>query len=388
MSREGCAGRLVAGRYRLVSELGSGGFGQIWKARDENLRVDVAVKVVSLAQAGSDEERAERLLRAEREARHAARLRTHPNVVAVHDVVVEDGVPWMVMDLVAGRSLEQAIRADGPVPLPLAKRIAEAMLEALSAAHAAGIVHRDVKPANVLLADDGRILLADFGIAIHDADTALTRTGMVVGSVEYIAPERAEGDDGGPKSDLFSLGATLYQAVEGFSPFRRAGASASLRAVLAHRPAPPQRAGSLAPLVMRLLDKDPANRPTAEAALDLLRSDGTKTTETKPMPTSEPAKEKRSVAALLAGTFFVLTGIAVSVAVRFQNEADRADPTMPWGTLIPLVIFVWGPIQLGSGGLIGWLPRRLALGLGMITGVAFSVLAVVNITSWATLTDG
>ncbi|WP_052411844.1 serine/threonine-protein kinase [Streptomyces sp. NRRL S-118] len=384
MAREGSAGRLVAGRYRLVDKLGSGGFGHVWKARDEHLRVDVALKEVSLARIGSAPERAERVLRAEREARHAAQLRTHPHVVAVHDVVVEDGVPWMVMELVAGRSLEEAISIDGPLPLSRATEVAEAMLEALRAAHGAGIVHRDVKPANVLLADDGRVLLADFGIAVHPADTALTATGMVIGSVEYIAPERAEGGDGGPASDLFSLGVTLYQAVAGLSPFRRSSVSASLRAVLAHDPAPLENQDVLARLIMRLLDKDPAKRPTAAASLDILRSGGTETQP--PVRTARTRRtEGRSVGALLAGGFFVLPGIALSIAVRFQNDADRADPTMSWGAVVALVLFVWGSIQLGFGGLAGWVPKRVALGLGLVTGLAFSVLAVVNVTSWATI---
>lgn len=136
----------MAHRYRLVSELGAGGFGRVWKARDENLRVDVAVKAVSLTQAGSAEEQAERVARAEREARHAAQLRTHPNVVAVHDVVVEDGVPWIVMELVSGHSLEEAIRTEGRLAARRVQHIAQAVLEALRAAHAVGIVHRDVKP--------------------------------------------------------------------------------------------------------------------------------------------------------------------------------------------------------------------------------------------------
>ncbi|WP_158977564.1 serine/threonine-protein kinase [Streptomyces roseus] len=384
MSREGYSGRMVAGRYRLVSKLGAGGFGQVWKAWDENLRVDVAVKEVSLPQAGSAGERAERVARAEREARHAAQLRTHPHVVAVHDVVVENGVPWMVMELVAGRSLEQEIRNSGRMPVAKVRRIAVAILEALRAAHAAGIVHRDVKPANVLLADDGRVLLADFGIAVHAADTKLTGTGMVIGSVEYIAPERAEGDDGHSASDLFSLGVTLYQAIEGTSPFRRSSASASLRAVLAHEPPPPQHAGPLAGLITRLLDKDPAKRPTAETALTMLGAGMTETTVTEGSSEVEP-QTRQDVAALVVGSLSLLAGVALSIGLRFPNASDKADPTM---TLIPLVTllgFVWGLVWWGSSMLLGSAVDRFAKRLQQ-SSILFSLVALVNIMHWATLT--
>lgn len=174
------------------------GFGRVWKAVDERLRVEVAVKEVLLPQGGPSEASAANAARAEREARHAARLRNHPNVVAVHDVVLDQGVPWIVMELVTGRTLDDEIRAVGAIPAPRLAAIGDAVLGALAAAHAAGIVHRDVKPANVLLADDGRVLLTDFGIAVHASDTALTAAGMVVGSFEYIAPERAEGREAAP----------------------------------------------------------------------------------------------------------------------------------------------------------------------------------------------
>ncbi|KAK1181530.1 serine/threonine-protein kinase [Streptomyces sp. NBS 14/10] len=270
MASETGVGRLVTGRYRLIGELGSGGFGRVWKARDERLRVDVALKEVTLSQAGSGAERTERVNRAIHEARNAARLRTHPNIVAVHDVVREDDVPWIVMELVTGGTLEEEIRERGRVPAAEVRRIAEAVLGALRAAHAAGIVHRDVKPSNVMLADDGRVLLADFGIAVHDADTALTATGGVIGSLEYIAPERIGHGDDSPAGDLFSLGVTLYHAVEGVSPFHRATPTASVAAVMAHEPDPPKHAGELAGLLTRLLDKAPATRVTVSEALAML----------------------------------------------------------------------------------------------------------------------
>ncbi|MFJ7249612.1 protein kinase [Kitasatospora sp. NPDC098652] len=270
MTEEAIPGRLIGRRYRLVRQLGAGGFGRVWQAHDETLGIDVAVKQLWLPPATSDGERAERLARAEREARNAARLRDRPHIVSVHDVLVEDGMPWMVMQLVSGGSLGDRLAAHGPLPVERAAAVARALLTALGAAHAAGVVHRDVKPANVMLADDGEVLLADFGIAVHQADTTLTATGAFIGSIEYIAPERARGVDGQAASDLFSLGVTLYQAVEGVSPFRRDSATASLTAVLFDPPAPPRNAGRLAPLILALLAKEPEQRPSTAQALAML----------------------------------------------------------------------------------------------------------------------
>ncbi|MEV0399657.1 serine/threonine-protein kinase [Actinoallomurus sp. NPDC050550] len=264
------AGHLLGGRYRLVREIGAGGFGRVWQARDEELRVDVAVKEVWLPPATSTTEHGERLARAKREARNAAKLRGHPNIVAVHDALTVDDAPWIVMDLVRGHSLEQRIAEQGRLPADDTAGITAALLDALAAAHDAGITHRDVKPANVLLADDGRVLLADFGIAEHHADTGLTASGTIVGSVEYIAPERLDGKAAGPAGDLFSLGATLYHAVEGASAFRRDTPTATITAVLLRDPPPPAHAGPLTTLITRLLDKDPHARPDIAEARRLL----------------------------------------------------------------------------------------------------------------------
>ncbi len=261
------AGDVVGGRYRLDSELGSGGFGCVWRARDLTLDVDVAIKELRLLPGMSPEEQTERLARATREARNAARLRTHENIVAIHDIVHQDDLPWIVMDLVDGCSLAEHLAAHGPLPVDRAAAVAAALLTAIGAAHRQGVVHRDIKPANVMLSRDGKVLLTDFGTAIHATDTSLTATGMVIGSPEYTAPERLRGAEGLPASDVFSLGTTLYQAIEGVSPFRRETATASLTAVLLDQPPPPRRAGPLAHLVTRLLDKDPATRPTVQDAL-------------------------------------------------------------------------------------------------------------------------
>ncbi|MFI1856051.1 serine/threonine-protein kinase [Streptomyces sp. NPDC020480] len=340
MASETRVGRLVAGRYRLIGELGSGGFGRVWKARDESLRVDVALKEVTLSSAGSGAERTERVNRAIHEARNAARLRAHPNIVAVHDVVREDDVPWIVMELVTGDTLEEEIRERGRVPAAEVRRIAQAVLGALGAAHAVGIVHRDVKPSNVMLADDGRVLLADFGIAVHDADTALTATGGVIGSLEYIAPERIGHGDDSPAGDLFSLGVTLYHAVEGVSPFHRATPTASVAAVMAHEPDPPKHAGELAGLLTRLLDKAPATRATVSEALAMLDTGPTVPVPERPTAVTSPAgapgraalrgvvaaawagrsRRRRLATAGVAGMAILL---AVVLAVTIATSGDR-----------------------------------------------------------------
>ncbi|MGF1428544.1 serine/threonine-protein kinase [Kitasatospora sp. LaBMicrA B282] len=263
-------GQVIAGRYRLVRRLGAGGFGQVWQAVDTVLHVDVAIKQVWLAPSMSPEQTQERLVRAQREARSAARLRDHPHVVAVHDVVLADGAPWTVMQLVTGRSLAERLAADGPLPVGEAARIGVAVLSALGAAHAAGIVHRDVKPANIMLTDDGQVLLTDFGIAVRHEETALTASGGVIGSLEYMAPERVHGQEDGPAGDLFSLGVSLYEAVEGWSPFRRPTPTAALLAVATAEVPPPQRAGALAPVLAGLLVKDPQQRLAGPAAAALL----------------------------------------------------------------------------------------------------------------------
>ncbi|MGW1766206.1 protein kinase domain-containing protein [Streptomyces sp. NPDC002073] len=258
--------RVVAGRYRLLGPLGQGGMGTVWRARDEVLGREVAVKEVR-APAGLDAPEIRRLYaRLEREAWAAARI-SHRGVVTVYDVATEDGRPWIVMELIRGLSLAEALAAEGPVPPQRAAHIGAQVLTALRAAHASGVLHRDVKPANVLLANDGRVVLSDFGIARLEGSAALTMTGEVVGSPEFLAPERALGRDPGPESDLWSLGVLLYAAVEGVSPFRRDSALNTLRAAVEEEPPPTRLAGPLAPVIEGLLRKDPAGRlPAAEAA--------------------------------------------------------------------------------------------------------------------------
>ncbi|WP_344336268.1 serine/threonine-protein kinase, partial [Streptomyces globosus] len=244
--------------------------GVVWRARDEVLAREVAVKEVR-APAGLDGAEVGRLYRRlEREAWAAARV-AHRGVVTVYDVVTEDGRPWIVMELVRGLSLADVLEAEGPLAPQRAAHVGEQVLAALRAAHAAGVLHRDVKPANVLLANDGRVVLGDFGIARLEGSAAITVTGEVVGSPEYIAPEVALGEEPGTASDLWSLGVTLYTAVEGASPFRRESALSTLRAVVEGEPAEPRRAGALAPVLEGLLCKDPGGRPSAEEAARMLR---------------------------------------------------------------------------------------------------------------------
>ncbi|MFJ4472137.1 serine/threonine-protein kinase [Streptomyces sp. NPDC089424] len=262
-------GRLVGGRYRLTDAIGSGGMGRVWRAHDEVLHRAVAIKELTAALYVSEGDQAVLLARTRAEARAAARI-NHSAVVTVHDVLEHDGRPWIVMELVEGRSLADAVKAQGRVDPAEAARIGLWVLRALRAAHTAGVLHRDVKPGNVLLADDGRVLLTDFGIAQIDGDTTITRTGEVVGSVDYLAPERVRGHDPGPASDLWALGATLYTAVEGTSPFRRTSPLSTMQAVVEEHPAEPRYAGPLGPVITALLRKEPAARPSSGEAERLL----------------------------------------------------------------------------------------------------------------------
>ncbi|GAA2663049.1 hypothetical protein GCM10010307_82710 [Streptomyces vastus] len=254
---------MIDGRFELIDRLGSGGMGTVWRARDSVLHREVALKAVRADAATSDALR-ERVLR---EARALARL-SHPNVVTIHHIVDEDPHPWLVMELVRGVSLQQRLD-DGPLLPAEAARIGRQVLAALRAADAAGIQHRDVKPANILLRSDGTAVLTDFGIAALQGSTSLTATGELIGSPEYIAPERIRGNDDDPASDLWSLGLVLYVCVEGVSPLRRGTTLATLAAVLDDPVPPPVRSGPLAPVLQALLVRDPAARPD-QARLDAM----------------------------------------------------------------------------------------------------------------------
>ncbi|TXS11051.1 serine/threonine protein kinase [Streptomyces sp. adm13(2018)] len=256
-------GLLLAGRYRLGESIGRGGMGKVWRAHDEVLHRVVAVKELTAGRFVGEADRLVLHARTQKEARAAARI-THPGVVTVHDVLEHDDRPWIVMQYVDGPSLADAAKEKGPIDPHEAARIGLHVLGALRAAHAAGVLHRDVKPGNVLLARDGSVLITDFGIAAIEGDATITRTGELVGSIDYLAPERVRGGDPGPASDLWSLGATLYTAVEGTSPFRRTSPISTMQAVVAEEPPYPEKAGPLAPVIVALLRKDPAQRPPAD----------------------------------------------------------------------------------------------------------------------------
>ncbi|WP_405932781.1 serine/threonine-protein kinase [Streptomyces sp. NBC_00827] len=293
MSEDPGSERVIAGRYRLLSPVGEGGMGTVWRARDEVLQREVAVKEVR-APAGIPAHDVDRMYaRLEREAWAAARI-SNRNVVTVYDVATEDGRPWIVMELIRGLALSDLLDAEGPVPPQRAAHIGAEVLAALRAAHEAGVLHRDVKPGNVLISNDGRIVLTDFGIAMVEGSSALTMTGEVIGSPEFLAPERALGRTPGPESDLWSLGVLLYAAVEGNSPFRQNTPLSTLRAIVDEPLPTPHRAGPLAPVIEGLLAKDPAERLGAEQAeheLRIIAAGGTLTTPGfgPPPPSQEPA---------------------------------------------------------------------------------------------------
>ncbi|WP_435830859.1 protein kinase domain-containing protein [Polymorphospora rubra] len=262
--------QLVADRYRLVEPLGQGGMGRVWRARDEVLHRDVAIKELVPPPGLTEDERREMRERSLREARAIARL-NHINVVRVFDVLRTDADPWIVMEYVPSRSLQDVLASDGPVTPARAVEIGLGVLGALRSAHRSGVVHRDVKPGNVLLGEDGRVVLTDFGLATVPGDPNVTRTGLVLGSPAYIAPERARDGNNGPEADLWSLGATLYAAIEGASPYARPSAIATLAALATEPPPVSKKAGPLKPVLAGLLRKDPTTRINAAEAERLLR---------------------------------------------------------------------------------------------------------------------
>ncbi|GIE92922.1 hypothetical protein Ari01nite_03870 [Paractinoplanes rishiriensis] len=278
---------MVAGRYSLVRQLGQGGMGVVWQARDELLHRDVAIKEIYLPSSGGNPaDSADPLTRrALREAQAAAQLR-HPAIITVHDVVTDDGRPWIVMELIGGRSLAEVIGAQGVLATWQAAEIGLRVLEALQAAHRQGVLHRDVKPANILL-DDQRVVLTDFGIAAIDGATVLTRTGQMVGSPSYLSPERINGRPATPAADLWGLGVTLYAMVTGRSPFQREDTQATLAAVLTSQPGTPAHAGQLWPVIKGLLVKDVDRRLTADQAAPLLAN------AAQPPATIEPSRQRR-----------------------------------------------------------------------------------------------
>ncbi|MFI6319166.1 protein kinase [Nonomuraea sp. NPDC050556] len=329
--------RQVSNRYRLMEPLGEGGMGVVWRAYDELLDRTVAIKEVRYTGIGEDK-RAELNRRTIREARAAGRL-DHPSVVVIHDVIEEDGRPWIVMQLVRSRSLAEVIREHGALPVEQVARIGASLLGALRAAHATGVLHRDVKPENVLLADDGRVVLTDFGIASMEAEVGLTATGGLVGTPAYMPPERLNGLPAQPESDLWSLGATLYAAVEGKAPFKRDSWAATVAAVLRDRPEPPRLAGPLGPVISGLLRHDPAERLSADEAAAQLQAVSVGRTATVEHTQDIPAPRKRRrwvipaaaagvVAAVSGGAFFLVNAPGGGTVTQPTPTASSPTPTV------------------------------------------------------------
>ncbi|MGY0065936.1 protein kinase domain-containing protein [Streptomyces sp. QTS137] len=334
------AGRVVAGRYVLLHRLGRGGMGHVWLAHDRRLTCEVALKeIVFHDPAESGQERETRAARARAKARHAAGLRDHPHVVTVHDVMEHEGLPWIVMEYVAGAvDLRELVARRGALAPAECARIGLAVLDALATGHERGVLHRDVRPANILLAPDrtgapyGRVLLTDYGIS-GQPDTGETRYTMasgVVGTSGWLAPERATGSPATPAADLFSLGCTLYHGVEGRGPFERESPLASIAAVVAEEPRRPVRAGALEPVLRGLLEKDPRRRTSArmlEAELSRLVTPGSESCA-RP-PTDLGSQPPWATPALLAGT------TAPTEAAEDADAAGRTAPAGPTGRTAP-----------------------------------------------------
>ncbi|NXY99291.1 serine/threonine protein kinase, partial [Streptomyces sp. BR123] len=302
-------GRALGGRYRVTEVIGRGGMGVVARAVDEVLGREVAVKLLRAYTDASPAEQADLRNRMRREAQAAARIR-HVGVVTVHDVTEERGLPVIVMELVDGPSLDQVVAERGALDPYEAAAIGARLMDALDAAHRAGVLHRDVKPGNVLLERGGRVVLTDFGIASMQAPgdeelAKLTRSGEIVGSLDYLPPERAQGREPGPASDIWSLGMTLYAAVEGVSPFRRTSVWSTLSAIVAEPLPVPRRAGPLAPVLSALMAKEPESRPTADQArtmLERVASGAAEENPAQPAPAVPPVAVAPTPTAPVAAT--------------------------------------------------------------------------------------
>ncbi|USQ85564.1 protein kinase [Streptomyces phaeoluteigriseus] len=363
------AERLVAGRYRLLRRLGAGGMGRVWLAHDQVLDCEVALKEIALPTGVPEDQVGARIARARVEARHAARLRSHPHVATVYDVLEEDGLPWIVMGFVPGaKDLAEVVRDHGPLSPADTARIGVAVLDALTAGHQTGILHRDVKPANILLtkaaaqglggAAVGQVLLTDYGISLEpdSGETRLTATSGFMGTPGFLAPERARGVAPSPASDLFSLGATLYYAVEGRGPFDRPTPYETLTALLFEEPPPMTRAGDLGPVLDALMAKDPEQRLGGDEAMralaGLTATPGAEPVahrptilemETAPLPDeppasrpppgAPPAEERRSP--------------AVAPSRQRHGWSAKAPAGRVWGVIAAVLVLTGGGIWVG-----------------------------------------
>jgi eukaryotic-like serine/threonine-protein kinase len=351
-------GRLLDGRYRLSEVIGRGGMGVVWRARDELLDRDVAVKEIIWPASLTEQERQTACRRATREAQMAARL-NHHNVVRIYDIVEEDDHPWIVMELLPYRSLRDVVRDEGALSPAQAATVGLGILAALRAAHAEGIAHRDVKPANVLIGPEDRVVLTDFGIARPADTTTLTTAGMLIGSPSYIAPERARGGPSGAPGDLWGLGASLYAAVEGHPPFEREHALAVLTAVVSDDPEPATHAGPLWPVIDGLLRKNPDERLGAAETDQLLRRIATPAAAA---PAESAASEPAPTAAFPADA---ATEVAPAEPVPAKYGPAESAPA---GTA--------GPAPASSGPRRSRRPRAAVLGVAPLAVLAAAAIAV------------
>ncbi|EHR62680.1 serine/threonine-protein kinase [Saccharomonospora cyanea] len=365
-------GELVAGRYRLSDRVGRGGMGVVWRAHDERLDRVVAVKELRTDHGDDDTAHEAALERAMREGRVAARLR-HPHAVTVHDVVTHGHTPFLVMEFLPSRSLSALVADRGPLPAEEVAVLGAQVASALAAAHAEGIVHRDVKPGNVLVTDDGTTKIADFGISRADGEGTITDRGVIAGTPAYLSPEAADSGRVGPPSDVFSLGATLYFAIEGVPPFGDTGNTIALLVRIAHaQPAPPRNAGPLAELLLAMLRRDPDERPTMRQVRELLTAvaEGRSAsvprahprTRLLPVGAARRLPRRAAVTGLVAGAL-VAVGMALGAALNTDRslgeaaaqpaaskcEAElRVTNRWPGGYQGEVVV------KPGSGGVVGW----------------------------------
>jgi tRNA A-37 threonylcarbamoyl transferase component Bud32 len=317
---------VLATRYRLDSELGQGANGTVWRGHDELLDRAVAIKELRLPVDLSEDDRVVFYRRTLREARAPAQLRT-PSIVDVYDVVIEQGRPWIVMELIEAPNLEQLIERDGPLPPERVGEIGRQLLEALNIAHKAGIVHRDLKPSNVLL-DGDRVVLTDFGLAFSPGSASLTRSGHFMGSPAYVAPEVAAGEKATPRSDLWSLGATLYAALEGRPPFERENVMATLSALANESPPHPQNAGPLTSVVTGLLEKNPTRRLSHARAADRLERalTGPRAARRGTGGTPTPRLRMMAVIALIGATVASCGIGAGALVIGMMRQGEEPSP--------------------------------------------------------------
>lgn len=399
-------GRLVAGRYRLLERIGGGGMGAVWLGRDELLDRRVAVKQVLLAAGADPETTDQQRLRALREGRIAARL-SHPHAISVYDVALEQGVPWLVMEYLPSRSLAAVLAEDGPLRTDQAAQVGAQLADALAAVHAAGIVHRDVKPANVLIGRgdriDGLVKITDFGISHASGDVTLTQTGQITGTPAFLAPEVAQGSEMTPASDVFSLGATLYTCVEAEPPFGMDdNALRLLHRVAGGEIRPPRHAGSLEKPLLAMLARDPADRPGMPEVRDVLVKlaagrDGDPTTVLLARTDLQTPRGRNRTTRFPAESQHSGPPTAVQPAVAAPAEAPAdppAAPEPPAPAAAPAAAIAPEPSPESPGPSSGPEPERPLVGprkrrRGPLLAAALVLLVVLAVLGgWLALRDG